>query len=99
MADAASPSRTPSRMSVGSAGGYSIVHSVAFSLDGRAFAAGLTTGFTVHDSTTKKLAESRDGGASIVKLIASDAECVLTPTPARTLLPVTIVTIIMSLSR
>jgi len=85
MADARSPSRTASRSSVGE-GGPAVVHSVAFSLDGRAFAAGLASGFTVHESTTKRLAESRGGGVNIAKLVASDAEWVvhhalLPPTP------------------
>ena len=85
MADARGPSRTASRSSSGGGGGGpAVVQSVAFSLDGRAFAAGLASGFTVHESTTKKLAESRGGGVNIVKLVASDAEWVYhTPLLAR----------------
>jgi hypothetical protein len=50
------------------------VQYLSFSDDGGAFAAGLTSGFTVHESTTKKLGASFGGGVHIVKIVESDAE-------------------------
>lgn len=50
------------------------VQYLSFSDDGGAFAAGLSTGFSVHESTTKKLGASAGGGVYICKLIESNAE-------------------------